>query len=61
MRILMNPNGAVQGGYKDFVWGWCTPDGTVWGRPVCTAFARDGSLLITDDGGNKIWRVTCKK
>ena len=60
-RLPMNRNGAAQGGYKDFVWGWCMPDGTVWGRPVCTAFARDGSLLITDDGGNKIWRVSYRK
>lgn len=61
MRVPMNANGTAQGGYKDFAWGWCMPDGTVWGRPVCTAFARDGSLLITDDGGNKIWRVADKK
>ena len=30
------------------------------GRPVDVAVARDGSLLVTDDGGDAIWRVTYK-
>jgi glucose/arabinose dehydrogenase len=46
------------GGYEDFVWGWTTTGGSVWGRPVGVAVAGDGSLLISDDGGNCIWRVT---
>ncbi len=46
------------GGYSDFVWGWALEDGRVWGRPVDVAFDRSGSLLISDDGGGKIWRVT---
>ena len=29
-----------------------------WGRPVGIVQAKDGSLLIADDGGNKIWRVS---
>jgi hypothetical protein len=33
-----------------------TPEGDVWGRPVGVAVAPDGSLLVTDDGGNCIWR-----
>jgi glucose/arabinose dehydrogenase len=32
----------------------------VWGRPVDVAVARDGSLLVTDDGGGVIWRVAYK-
>jgi glucose/arabinose dehydrogenase len=60
VRVLLNAKGAATGAYEDFAWGWCTPDGTVWGRPVCTVIAKDGSLLITDDGGNNIWRVTYK-
>jgi glucose/arabinose dehydrogenase len=28
----------------------------VWGRPVALAVHRDGSLLITDDAHNLIWR-----
>ena len=30
----------------------------VWGRPVGVAVAKDGSLLVTDDAGEKIWRVS---
>jgi glucose/arabinose dehydrogenase len=30
----------------------------VWGRPVAVMQMQDGSLLISDDGGGKIWRVT---
>jgi len=30
----------------------------VWGRPVGVAVAKDGSLLVSDDGSNTIWRVT---
>jgi glucose/arabinose dehydrogenase len=30
----------------------------VWGRPVGLLVLRDGSMLITDDGAHKIWRVT---
>ena len=33
----------------------------VWGRPVGVTVLRDGSLLVTDDGANKIWKVTYGK
>src|SRR5262249_31611543 len=33
----------------------------VYGRPVGVAVATDGSLLISDDGSNLIWRVTYQK
>jgi glucose/arabinose dehydrogenase len=52
------------GGFKEFVGGWMLggEDGKeVWGRPVGLAVAKDGALLIADDGGNKIWRVSYKK
>ncbi len=57
VRVRMQPDGRAQGGYEDFAWGWRTARGQVWGRPVYTAIARDGSLLISDDGSNKIWHV----
>jgi glucose/arabinose dehydrogenase len=41
----------------DFVRGYLR-DGKVWGRPVDVAVAPDGSLLFTDDGSGKIWRVS---
>jgi len=33
----------------------------VWGRPVGLLVLGDGSMLISDDGGEKIWRVTYGK
>jgi glucose/arabinose dehydrogenase len=30
----------------------------VWGRPVGLLQMRDGSLLVSDDGGDRIWRVS---
>lgn len=53
-------NGKPAGGYDDFITGWMlSPDGRdVWGRPVGLLVLPDGSLLIADDGANKIWRVT---
>jgi glucose/arabinose dehydrogenase len=51
-------DGHALGEYEDFLTGFVTPQGDVWGRPVGVATASDGSLLVTDDGGNCIWRVS---
>jgi glucose/arabinose dehydrogenase len=55
-------NGKPTGEIKEFLKGWMiTPDKKeVWGRPVGVQQLPDGSLLVTDDGGNKIWRITYK-
>ena len=50
-------NGKATGEYDDFMTGFVTPNGDVWGRPVAVAEAKDGSLYVTDDAGNCIWRV----
>ena len=42
----------------DFVTGWQRSDGSRWGRPVGLVMAADGALLVSDDMGGKIWRVT---
>jgi glucose/arabinose dehydrogenase len=43
----------------DVLTGFLTPDGQqTHGRPVGVAIAKDGALLVADDGGNVIWRVT---
>jgi glucose/arabinose dehydrogenase len=49
--------GKAGGEYEDFLTGFVTADGQVWGRPVGVAVAGDGSLMVTDDGTNSIWRV----
>jgi glucose/arabinose dehydrogenase len=53
-------DGKPVGGYDDFLTGWMLDENSrdVWGRPVGLLELADGSLLITDDGANKIWRVT---
>ena len=51
-------NGHATGEYEDFLTGFVTTDGQVWGRPVSVTSAQDGSLLVTDDGSNSIWRVS---
>src|SRR5439155_14195480 len=61
-KIIRVPfrNGHPTGGYDDFVIGWMTDEQSrnVWGRPVDVLVLGDGSLLISDDGAGKIWRVT---
>jgi glucose/arabinose dehydrogenase len=51
-------NGRATGEYIDFLTGFTTADGQVWGRPVGVTFGRDGSLFVTDDSSNAIWRVS---
>lgn len=51
-------DGRAEGDYEDFLTGFVTADGNVWGRPVGVAVAKDGSLMVTDDGTNSIWRVS---
>ena len=42
----------------DFVTGWQRPDGSRWGRPVSIVMTTDGALLVSDDMGGKIWRIS---
>ncbi len=56
VRIPMQ-DGKATGEFEDFVTGFVTLDGDVWGRPVGVTVANDGALLFTDDIQNKIWRV----
>lgn len=51
-------NGKSNGIYEDFLTGFITPTGDVWGRPVGVTVAADGSLLVSDDGSGSIWRVS---
>jgi len=57
VRIRLK-NGVPTGEYEDFVTGFVINDREVWGRPVGVAVARDGALLISEDGNGTIWRVT---
>jgi glucose/arabinose dehydrogenase len=52
------------GPIEDFLTGFLASNGAgdtpieQWGRPVGVVTARDGSLLVSDDSGNRIWRVS---
>ena len=56
VRIPLN-NGVPTGRYDDFLTGFVTTDRNVWGRPVGVAAARDGALLMTEDGNGTMWRI----
>lgn len=55
-------NGKPAGPVEDFLTGFMTDPKSkeVWGRPVGLLVMNDGSLLLSDDGGNKLWRITYK-
>jgi glucose/arabinose dehydrogenase len=57
VRVPMHGTPRATGEYEDFLTGFVTRGGDVWGRPVGVAVASDGALLVTDDAGNCIWRV----
>ena len=58
IRIPMNGGTRAKNAYEDFLTGFVTPEGNVWGRPVGVAEAADGSLLVSDDLGDVVWRVS---
>ncbi len=58
IRVPLHHTGHATGEYEDFLTGFVLPDGHVWGRPVGITVAHDGSLLVSDDGSNSIWRVS---
>jgi glucose/arabinose dehydrogenase len=59
-EVIMIPmqDGRAHGSYEDFLTGFVTPDGQVWGRPVGVTVGKDGSLYVTDDGSRSVWRIT---
>ncbi len=57
IRIPRHHSPTASGEYEDFLTGFVLPSGEVWGRPVGVTTASDGSLLVTEDASNTIWRV----
>jgi glucose/arabinose dehydrogenase len=57
VRLLFS-NGKATGEYEDFMTGFVVSDSQVWGRPVGVAVAKDGSLVVSEDGAGTLWRVT---
>ncbi len=58
VRVPMHGGARSTGEYEDFLTGFVTATGEVWGRPVGVAVAADGALMVSDDGTNAIWRVS---
>jgi glucose/arabinose dehydrogenase len=59
--FVPTPDGKASGEYDDFITGFVTKDGKVWGRPVGVTVGPEGSLYVTDDGSNSIWRISYQK
>jgi glucose/arabinose dehydrogenase len=57
VRIRMK-DGVPTGEYEDFATGFVINDREVWGRPVGVAVAHDGALLVSEDRGGTIWRIS---
>lgn len=55
--VTLKDNKAVS--YKPFATGWLQGQKS-WGRPVDTLVLPDGSLLVSDDYANAIYRITYK-
>ncbi len=56
VRVKLD-HGVPTGEYEDFLTGFVVDAKSVWGRPVGVTVAHDGALLVTDDGGDMVWRV----
>jgi hypothetical protein len=51
-------DGKPTGEYVDFLVGFITPDGKPWGRPSYITAMNDGALLLSDDDGDVIYRIS---
>ena len=51
-------NGSPTGLPIDVLSGFLSPEGDAYGRPVGVAIDKQGALLVADDVGNIVWRVT---
>jgi glucose/arabinose dehydrogenase len=62
-RVVFVPfaAGKPAGMPRDILWGFVDDDGRARGRPVGVAVDATGALLVADDVGNRIWRVTPRR
>lgn len=60
IRVRFKDGKLIENAYEDFLTGWLSDESgsEVWGRPVGLLVNSDSSLLICDDGADKIWRVS---
>ncbi len=67
-RVAFFPmNNGRPGPLEDFMTGFIVNDGSDgeaiqrWGRPVGVTVTSDGSLLVSDDGSNRIWKISAAR
>jgi glucose/arabinose dehydrogenase len=67
-KVIFFPmNNGRPGLIEDFLTGFLSSNGSngtpiqPWGRPVGVSVSRDGGLLVSDDGGNRIWKITASR
>lgn len=62
-KVIFVPfaNGKPDGMPIDVLTGFISPEGDAYGRPVGVAIDKQGALLVADDVGNVVWRVTANK
>jgi glucose/arabinose dehydrogenase len=55
--MLATVSGNNVTNYEPFIDGWLK-NGEAWGRPVDVLLLKDGSMLVSDDHANAVYRVT---
>ena len=62
-KVIFVPfaNGKPVGQPKDVLTGFLSSDGDAYGRPAGVALDKSGALLVADDVGNIVWRVTASE
>lgn len=62
-KVIFVPfvNGKPTGKPIDVLTGFVSKEGDAYGRPVGVVLDKNGALLVADDVGNTIWRVTASK
>jgi glucose/arabinose dehydrogenase len=62
-KVIFVPfaNGRPSGAAQDVLTGFLADSGEAWGRPVGVAVDGRGGLLVADDVGNAVWRVTAAR
>jgi glucose/arabinose dehydrogenase len=58
IHVPFDASGRPAGEPQDVLTGFLTDDGKARGRPVGVALDRRGALLVADDVGNVVWRVS---
>ena len=67
-KVIFFPmNNGRPGPIEDFLTAFLASNGAndtpiqQWGRPVAVTVARDGALLVSDDAGNRIWKISATR